>query len=469
MAKKKRYLRFTGIDVGKNRHVFCIRDAQANIVQKPMGFPNSCHGFEKLVNCLKPFGRARSMLIGMEATGHYWQSLHDFLCEQGFCVVVINPIITATKHRTSIRRGKTDKRDSKKIFENLQMINAVLPPGWLPYGAGSAASGRAFPVAACIFGMALIGAASLRRSYKTTIRLYTGDFSKGGFGRRRKAQFIHKDSDKIKPPSVSKASFLEKKLPWMPEQASAVTVAVLRSLLRSIEVKMMMLTPAIMLIVFVGMLAGNRGEISGFLRPLSAIGLAAFMLIISMTGFVGNTFAFDRDGFRAFVLSGVPRREILLGKNLSFLPFAVLLMALIIGVSQWLNPMRLDHLAAVLIQIFPMYLLFCLAGNVLSILSPLTLKRGSGMPASHQGLRTLFQLVFMAVVPVPIGCTLLPMGIEALISAMGCLEGYPVFLTLGFIQVIFVFWLYRKILDREGILLQKYERNVLEVVCQKGE
>ena len=91
MAKKKRYLRFTGIDVGKNRHVFCIRDAQANIVQKPMGFPNSCHGFEKLVNCLKPFGRARSMLIGMEATGHYWQSLHDFLCEQGFCVVVINP------------------------------------------------------------------------------------------------------------------------------------------------------------------------------------------------------------------------------------------------------------------------------------------------------------------------------------------------------------------------------------------
>jgi transposase len=119
MEKKKRYLRFTGIDVGKNKHVFCVRDAQANIVQKPMGFQNSCHGFEKLMNRLKPFGRVKSMLIGMEATGHYWQSLHDFLCEQGFCVVVINPIITATKNRASIRRGKTDKRDSKKIAQIL--------------------------------------------------------------------------------------------------------------------------------------------------------------------------------------------------------------------------------------------------------------------------------------------------------------------------------------------------------------
>ncbi len=71
MARKKRYLRYCGIDVGKNRHVFCIRDVHGDMLQKPMGFSNHADGFEKLLNCLKKSGRASSLLIGMEATGHY--------------------------------------------------------------------------------------------------------------------------------------------------------------------------------------------------------------------------------------------------------------------------------------------------------------------------------------------------------------------------------------------------------------
>lgn len=360
-------------------------------------------------------------------------------------------------------------RDSGKIFEYLRVVNGVVPPGWLPYGAESAAGGRAIPVAACVFGMALLGAASLRRSYKTTIRLYTGDFGKPRAKRAAKANAAPKAAAGIKAAPVTGAAFLEKRLPRMSEQVSAVTLAGLRSLLRSTEVKMMMLTPVIMSIVFGGMLLGHRGEIPGLLRPLSALGFAAFMLILSMTGFAGNTFAFDRSGFRAYVLSGVARKDILLGKNLAFLPFAALLMALAIAVSEWLNPMRIDHLAAAVIQIFPLYLLFCITANVLSILSPLTLKQGSGMPASHQGVRTLFQLLFMVVVPIPLGCTLLPLGIEALFSAAGWLEGYPVFLTLGILQAVVVWWAYRKVIDAQGILLQKNEIKILEVVCQKGE
>jgi hypothetical protein len=202
---------------------------------------------------------------------------------------------------------------------------------------------------------------------------------------------------------------------------------------------------------------------------LSAIGFAAFIMIISMTGFAGNLFAFDRGGFRAFVLCGAARGEILMGKNLAFLPFAVFMMVLTVGIADWLNPMRIDHLAAVLIQIFPMYLIFCIVANMLSILSPLTLKQGSGMPASHQGVRTLFQLAFMVVVPIPLACTLLPLGIEALFSTAGWLEGYPVFLILGLVQAVFVWRVYRKTIDAQGILLQKSEQKILDVVCQKGE
>ena len=242
-----------------------------------------------------------------------------------------------------------------------------------------------------------------------------------------------------------------------------------RSLIRAPEVKMMLLTPVIMLVVFGGMLAGRGGDVSILVRPLIALGLAAFILIIGMTGFLGNQFAFDRSGFRAFVLSCAPRRDILLGKNLSLLPFAFILMAFIIGVSQWMNPMRPDHLAAVLLQTIPMYLMFCLAGNLLSILSPIALKPGSGQPAPHQGIRVLFQIVFMLVVPVLIGFTLIPLGVEALFAFMKWAAWFPAFLVLGMVQVAVMLWLYRVALDWQGGLLQRHEQKILEIVSLKAE
>ncbi|MEJ2109700.1 MAG: ABC transporter permease [Acidobacteriota bacterium] len=361
------------------------------------------------------------------------------------------------------------KRESEKTYETIRSVNAILPPGWLPYGAEGAAQGRFLPVAAGVLGMALIGAASLRRSYKTTIRMYMGDFSKGRIRRKDKAEAPRKDASKAPSTSAATGLFVEKKLPRVSEYASAVAFAGFRSLWRSTESKMMLLTPVIMLVVFGGIFAGGKGEIPGMLRPLSAIGFASGMLILGLTGFLGNMFAFDRNGFRSLVLSGVPRREILLGKNFSYMPFAFPLMALIICVIEFLYPMRPDHFIAALIQILPIYLLFCLAGNILSILSPLTLKHGSGMPAQHQGVRTLFQMIFMLIVPIPIGCTLIPLGIEALFSYAGWLKGFPIFLTLGIIQAVLVVWLYRKSLGSQGILMQQQEKKILEVVSQKGE
>ena len=361
------------------------------------------------------------------------------------------------------------KRGLEKGFATIRMINLVFPPGWLPHGTESAAQGRFLPVGACVLGMALIGIISLRRSYRTSIRLYTGDFNKGRTKRRKKPRTISKESSIAKTASGLSTTFLEKTLPGMSEHASAVALAGLRSLSRATEAKMMLLAPVIMLIVFGGMLATNRGTVTGLFRPLSAIGLSAMILILSMAAFVGNLFAFDRHGFRVFVLSGVPRREILYGKNLSYLPFAIALMALVVIVSQWLYPMRWDHLAAVLVQIFPIYLLFCLMGNMLSILFPLTLKQGSGMPAPHQGVAPLFQMIFMAIVPVPIAFTLIPLGIESMFSIMGWMVGFPIFLTLGLLQAVIVWRLYRRALNSQGNLLQRHEKKILEVVSQKGE
>ena len=131
--------------------------------------------------------------------------------------------------------------------------------------------------------------------------------------------------------------------------------------------------------------------------------------------------------------------------------------------------MRPDHLAAVLLQTIPMYLIFCLTGNMLSILSPIALKPGSGQPASHQGIRVLFQIVFMLVVSVLIGFTLIPLGVEALFAFMKWAVWFPAFLVLGMVQVAVMLWLYRVAINWQGGLLQRHEQKILEIVGSKAE
>ncbi|NLV32861.1 MAG: hypothetical protein GXY47_17110 [Acidobacteria bacterium] len=360
-------------------------------------------------------------------------------------------------------------RQKDRDREMLRSISRTVPPGWLAYGAAEAGAGRVFPALAGFAGMSLIGIASLWFSYRNAIRLYTGGFRRG----RSRAKGAERGE--AKPPVTGgagdrgRAGLLEMGIPWIPEQAAAVSLAGFRALMRAPEMKMMLLTPVIMLVVFGGVAAGGKGEAAVFVRPLIALGLAAGVLVFGFTGFVGNQFALDRGGFRAYVLGCAPRRDIVLGKNLSMLPIAVPLMACMAGLSQWMQPMRPDHLAAVLVQTIPMYLLFCLAGNLLSILSPVALKAGSSQPAPHQGMRVLLQAVFMLVVPLLLGLTLAPLGIATLLSLVQGVAWFPAFLVLGMLQAAGVLWLYRAAIPWQGSLLERHEKKILEVVCSKVE
>jgi ABC-2 type transport system permease protein len=362
-------------------------------------------------------------------------------------------------------RAREDQRDQATF----RLVNMIVPLGWLPYGSAAAVQGRALPALAGFIGMGIIGIASLRRSYQTSIRMYLGDFTSGRATRKIKAEAVPKESSRPKVGIQSQASFLEKKLPWISEQASAVFLVGVRSMMRAPELKMLMLTPVIMLIVFGGMLAGKGGGVPVLARPLVALGLAAFLLIISLTGFLGNNFAYDRNGFRAFVLSCAPRRDILLGKNLSLLPVAIALMTLSIGVFYWKNPMRLDYVAAVLIQTIPMYLLLCLAANLLAIFSPMALKPGSGQPSAHQGIRIFFQMLFILIVPIPMTLTLIPLGIEMVLRYLKWAPWFPAFLVFGMVQFAVVLWLYLLVINWQGGLLQQREQKILEVVSSKAE
>ena len=130
MNPKKRYLRFCGIDIAKNKHVLCVIDKEGRTIVRSRSFANDNESYQRLLECLKNTGRAGSLLIGMEATGHYWYGLHDFLTRHGYQVVVLNPIQTAMQAKKGIRKCKTDQIDAFHIamlLKNAEYKTALVP------------------------------------------------------------------------------------------------------------------------------------------------------------------------------------------------------------------------------------------------------------------------------------------------------------------------------------------------------
>jgi ABC-2 type transport system permease protein len=238
--------------------------------------------------------------------------------------------------------------------------------------------------------------------------------------------------------------------------------------MRRPEMKMTLLTPIFMLLAFSRTFtnAGNRPEL---MRLLMTSGVTAFVLIIGLVGPVGNQFGFDRSGFRAFVLSPVPRRDVLMGKNLAMFAFALPMMLVPVALAQWFTPLRQEHLIGLLFQLVSMYLMFCVTANLLSIVGPLEVKQGSGMPAPRQGIRNFGHLLFMLIAPPVLGLTLLPLGAEALFSYMNWFAGFPAYLVLGIVQAVGTVLLYRRLLDWQGALLQRREQRILEIVGSKSK
>jgi ABC-2 type transport system permease protein len=349
----------------------------------------------------------------------------------------------------------------ERFAERVSLINAVVPPGWLPHGASNIVAGDWLSVLAAMLGMGLIGALSLMRSYRTTLRLYKGDFTTG----KRAARPVAREL--VANHGAARLTLTEWRLPLISEHASAIAVTCFRYLLRAPETKLMILSPVILVIVFGGTLARSTAEVSEHGRALGATGAAAVILLLTMMYFNGNQFAYDRDGFRSFMLSSASRRDVLLGKNLAFFPLALAFMLLGILTYHWFFPLRLDHVVAVLVQNISIYFLYCLAGNLSSVYAPVAIRPTSGMPLPGQGAKTILLTLMVIVFSIPLSLVLIPLGIEYAMYALDWHAWFPAFLVLSLVQAGVTLWLYLTLLRSQGDLLQRREQQILEVVTQK--
>ena len=116
----RRFTLFCGIDVAKASHVACLLDIDGQFLFQSQTFSNDADGLARLLTRLREAAGHRPVLVGMEATGHYWYALHEYLVRHRFSVVVLNPIQTADHGRRQIRKTHTDKVDARRIAHLLK-------------------------------------------------------------------------------------------------------------------------------------------------------------------------------------------------------------------------------------------------------------------------------------------------------------------------------------------------------------
>ncbi len=364
-----------------------------------------------------------------------------------------------------VQRDRAARQAAEK--ENLEKLIAVqkfIPPLWLSYGALGLAEHRVWPALLGTCGCAGLGALGLRRAYRSTVKFYQGET--GGLAGARVGPPM---ATIAAPPVKAGKTLIDVRLPLVPEQASAVALGTFRSMLRAPEVKMAWGTAFIVTVILgASVFLRSAPKIPAAAKPFLVTGAMVFSLFM-LVQFLANQFGFDRQGFRAFVLSPVDRRLILLGKNLATWPVtATTGLVVLTMISFWL---RLPILAAVaaVFQLATLVLLGSLAGNLLSILVPFRIQAGSMKPTKMPALAMVTMVLFQFLFPLVLLPVFLPPLLELIWRLAGWPPWIPVNLLLSALLATEAATLYWQTLGPLGRLLQRREIKILNTVTAEQE
>jgi transposase len=112
---------YCGIDVAKRKHAVVVLNDNGQTHRPVFTIQNTREGMEFLVETLQRVGD--DVMVGLEATGHYWLSLYDVLTRRGYAVAVINPLQIAAYRKSGVRKVKNDRTDAVWIADFLRIAN----------------------------------------------------------------------------------------------------------------------------------------------------------------------------------------------------------------------------------------------------------------------------------------------------------------------------------------------------------
>ncbi len=352
--------------------------------------------------------------------------------------------------------AENNKRQT--LPSELLMAHKVIPFLWVANGAMSLAGGNILPAILGTAGGFLLGGLGLRRAYRSTIRFYTGQTVHKKTAHKPKAKKI-----------ITRKNFLERKLPGVSDEAAALALGFFRSLTRAAEVKMMLATNLFIFLIFgVSILMRRSADLSDTFKPFIATGAVMFTFF-GMSQLMFNLFGSDRNGFRSLVLSPVPRKYILLGKNLTFLPVAICIGLILLTIVRFAANVSLVIILAAILQLIAAFLLLSIAGNLVSVLVPYRVAPGSMKRTKTSTVTTLMLIMSRLLFPTMMLPIFLPPGFGLLFFRSDWFAAALMNIFLSAILLALLFFFYQLSLVPLGNLLQQQEKKILDVVTKEVE
>lgn len=332
----------------------------------------------------------------------------------------------------------------------LLATNLVLPPGWLAYGAYEAKRDRYWPAGVGTLTLLAIVGWSLRRSYRSALRVY----------RRTERGRRSRGSTQASSPRIRRRPIADAFWGAFPTMPAAVGRASLRQWIRSPQGKYALLAPFFVL-MFVAWAIMQYDEISRG-QPYIGLGLAALWLIAPI-GFTNNVFGWDRGGFRVLLATDPPRHLVLLGKNLGLVPIALGPGIAVLLAVQLLWPQPATHFLACIPQLVVFCLVLFMIGNRLSITAPwaasfTSLKQRGEAVASSLGAFILTAFTVGAFMLAIAGVLALERQIADAAWPM------PLYLIFSILELGLVAAWYRHVLLHQAESLPAEEERILEVI-----
>jgi ABC-2 type transport system permease protein len=346
------------------------------------------------------------------------------------------------------------------IPETWREAHGVVPVLWLPLGAESLWDGHVLPVLLCIAGSGALGCLGLSRAYRATLNFYRG-YERG---RAIKAVVVN-----TTPLASRRLLLVEKSIPGLTGEESGLTLAFIRSHLRAAEVRGALLINACVLIVAMFAIFMNGGKALGHTPGQFLISGAVWLTFLGAQQVGYNQFGFDRDGFRALVLSGSKRSTVILAKTISLGVFLFALgTALIIAVGILFRASPLSVVAGV-VQLVTVNMVFGVIGAFLSIIAPYRIPSGSLRPAKPSG--KTFLIVFLSQLLLPV--LILPVAAVDLASFglskwLGWSMEYPCVLG-SVLAAVLIGFLFKLCLEPLGRLLERREKQILLEVTEESD
>jgi len=109
-----------GIDVSKKSCRYLILNEEGQKL-KSFSLDNTHEAFQNLLERLKGLSVPKEkLLIGLEASGGFWENLYSHLKENGFSIVLLNPYHTNKFREALAKKAKTDDIDALVIAQLLR-------------------------------------------------------------------------------------------------------------------------------------------------------------------------------------------------------------------------------------------------------------------------------------------------------------------------------------------------------------